>query len=250
MKYYDEDIPREKSVYPAYAPNPVLYFGFGLAAGFDLMFKLMVLTDAIYKPPLNQESAKLGKFNIYSGGVKIRKNLIGKKTLLSNIFDFGGFTVSAGADFMNGILAIDGHYRYALNNIFINPPGGYYNVNFDAFYNFNLKWVMFSMNAQALAYINLLWIFDLYAGFGIVLTHGVNSLDGSGIGPITSAALPNYAEYIFAKAQYKYRPKVFMGLFTAGLEINIWVLKLNFETMVNISNGRDINLQLGTRLQF
>lgn len=250
MKYYDEDVPREKSVYPAYAPNPVLYLGFGLAGGFDLIFKLMVFTDAIYRPPLDQESAKLGKFNIYSAGAKIRKNLIEKKTILANIFDFGGFTVSAGADYMEGLLSIDGHYRYTLNNIYINPPGGYYNVNFDAYYNFNLKWLMFSVNAQALAYLKLLWAFDLYAGFGASLTYGVNSLDGSGIGPITSTALPGYGEYLFAMVSYKYRPRVFMGLFIAGLEINIWILKLNFETMVNISNGRDISLQLGTRFQF
>jgi len=250
MKYYDEDVPREPSVYPAYAPNPVLYFGFGLAGGFDLMFKLMVFTDAMYKPALNQESAKLGKFNIYSGGVKLRKNLISKKKILSNIFDFGGVTVSAGADYMEGLLSIDGHYGYTLNNIYVNPPGGYYNIKFDAYYNFNLKWVMFAVNAQAVAYINFLWIFDLYAGFGLSLTYGVNSLDGSGIGPITSSALPGYSEFIYAMAYYKYKPRVFMGMFVAGLEINIWILKLNFETMVNISNGRDISLQLGTRFQF
>lgn len=250
MKYYDEDVPREKSVYPAYAPNPVLYFGFGMAGGFDCMFKLMIFTDAIYKPPLNQESAKLGKFNLYSGGVKLRKNVIGKKKILSNIFDFGGFTVSAGADFMQGILSIDGHYRYTLNSIYVNPPGGFYNINFDAFYNFNLKWLMLSVNAQALAYINFLWIFDVYAGFGLSLNYGVNSLDGSGIGPITSTALTGYSEYLFAMASYRYKPRVFMGLFVAGLEINIWILKITLETMVNISNGRDISLQLGTRLQF
>lgn len=250
MKYYDEDVPRDANVYPAYAPNPVLYFGFGLAGGFDLMFKLMVLTDAIYKPPLNQESAKLGKFNIYSGGAKIRKNLIKKKKILANIFDFGGLTVSAGADYMEGLLTIDGHYRYTLKGIEVNPPGGYYNIAFDAYYNFNLKWIMFSVNTQALAYINFLWVFDLYAGFGMSLTYGVNSLDGSGIGPITSTALAGYSEFLFAAVGYKYHPRVFMGLFVAGLEINIWILKLNFETMVNISNGRDISLQLGTRLQF
>jgi len=74
MKHYDKNIAREKNVYPAYAPNPVLNFGFGLKRGFDLLIKVMIFTDAIYRIPLNQKSAKLGKSNLYSGGARLRKN--------------------------------------------------------------------------------------------------------------------------------------------------------------------------------
>src|SRR4030042_1865528 len=41
MKYFDEDVRRETSVYPAYAPNPVLYLGLGLAGGFYFVIKGM-----------------------------------------------------------------------------------------------------------------------------------------------------------------------------------------------------------------
>lgn len=247
MKHYDENIPREKSIYPAFAPNPVLNFGFGLKGGFDLLFKLMIFTDAIYRPPLNQKSAKLSKFNFYSGGLKLRKNLITKKEILPNLLSFGGFTIAAGANYMEGIIGINGSYDYTLSGI--NVSGGYYDVLFTAYYNFNLKWLMIGVNAEAVAYISFLWIFDLYAGFGFALTWGNLKLDGSGVGPITNAVVGSLG-YINARCEYERKPKPFMGLFIAGLEINIWVLKLTFETNVNITNGKDISLQLGTRFQF
>ncbi len=241
MKYYDKHIPREKSIYPAYAPNAALNFGFGLKGGFDLLFKLMIFTDAIYRPPLNQKSAKLGKFNFYSGGIKLRKNLIGKKDILPHLLSFGGFTVAVGGDYMEGIIGINGSYDYSISSA---------NVLFSAYYNFNLKWLMIGANAEAVAYINFLWIFDLYAGFGAALTYGNVKLDGSGVGPLTDRATGSPVGLITARAEYKRKPKVFMGLFIAGLEINIWILKFTFETNVNITNGKDINLQLGTRFQF
>ena len=249
LKYYDENVPREKSVYPAYAPNPVLNLGFGLVKGFDLLCKVMILTDAMYRLPLNLKSATLSKFNMYSAGAKIRKNLIGEKQIMPSLLSFGGLTVSAGADYMEGLIGINGQYDYTLTNVFLNPPGAFYNLDFYAFYNFNLHWFMLSANAQALAYIKFLWIFDIYAGFGMALTYGYTKLDGSGIGLISNIALGNLGS-IRAIASYSKSPRAFMGLFIAGLEINIWILKINMETMVNISNGKDINLQLGTRFQF
>lgn len=252
MKYFDERIAREENVYPAYTPNPALYFGFGLAGGFDLLFKAMVFSDTMYRPPISQKSAKLSKMNIYSFGGKIRKNLVSKKEILPHLFDFGGFTISAGGDCMEGIIGINGNYTYTLKNISVNPPGGLYNLDFNAFYNFNIKWTMISVNAQALAYIHFLWIFDFYTGVGLATTWGFARLRGSGVGLVSNLIIDpsNYLGTITASASYAKRPKFFMGLFIAGLEINIWVLKITAETMVNITNGKDINLQLGTRLQF
>jgi hypothetical protein len=249
MKYYDEDVAREKSVYPAYTVNPVINFGFGLAGGFDLLFKFLIFSDAMYKPPIDTASAKLSKFNIYSLGGKLRKNLIEKTSLIPGIFGFGGFTVSVGADFMEGIIAIDGRYKYTLNNVYVNPPGAYFNLTLDAFYNFNIHWRMMAGNAQALVYFNLFWIFDVYTGAGLSLTYGFTRLDGSGIGLLSNTTLGNVGN-IFAMVSYYKRPRAIMGLYIAGLEINLWILKITAETMVNLSNGSDINLQLGTRFQF
>ncbi len=249
MKYFDEDIAREENVYPAYAPNPTLYFGFGLAGGFDILFKVIFFSDTMYRPSLHQKSVRLSKANIYSVGGKLRKNLVSRIAILPDIFDFGGVTVSAGADCMEGIIGIDGNYKYKLNNITVNPPGGVYTVDFDAYYNFNIKWTMLSANAQALVYFHFLWVFDFYTGVGMATTWGYNRLKGSGIGTVSNAIIGPIGT-ISAKAEYKRSPRFFMGLYIAGLEVNIWVLKLTMETMVNISNGKDINLQLGTRLQF
>lgn len=250
MKYFDEHIPREKSVYPAYAPNANLLFGFGLAKGFDLLVKALVFSDTMWRPPLNQKSATLKKLNIYSLGAKLRKNLVGEKRILPHFFDFGGFTVSAGVDHMSGIIGVNGQYKYKIATVFLtNPAPGFYNLTLDAYYNFNVKWFMTAANGQAIAYFNFLWIFDIYLGLGMALTWGYIKLDGSGLATV-SLLTPGDQGIIRAQAGYKYRPKFVMGLFIAGLEINLWILKLNIETMANISNNRDISVQIGTRFQF
>ncbi|MBN2158733.1 MAG: hypothetical protein JW807_05005 [Spirochaetes bacterium] len=254
MEYYNEAIPREESVYPAYAPNPALSFGFGLTGGFDILAKVMILSDAMWKPPLNEKTAKLSKFNIYSFGGKIRKNLIKKKSILPYLLGFGGFTISAGVDYMEGIMGINGEYKHNIGNVFINPPGGYFNLDFTAYYNFNLKWRMLAANAQAIVYFDFLWLFDIYAGLGMALTWGSTNLEGSGIGYVTNPLLgtPSGSPLglIRAKASYSGHPRGFMGLLIAGLEINLWILKISLESMLNISNGEDINVQVGTRFQF
>jgi hypothetical protein len=254
MKYYDENKPRVSNIYPAYAPNAALYFGFGLGRGYDILIKAMVFSSAIYRPPLNQKSAKLSKMNLYSLGAKIRKNVVGKKSLIPYIFNFGGITVSAGADYMQTLIGIKGEYKYKLGNFSVAPVGPV-PFTLDAYYNFNLKWLMLAANAQALVYVDFLWIFDFYTGVGMAVTYGSVALDGSGIGPVTrpnpaNPLVPVTEGMTFARARYLYHPRAFMGLFIAGLEINLWVLKLNFETMVNITNGKDISLQVGTRFQF
>jgi len=254
MKYYDEAVPRTKNIYPAYVPNSALFFGFGLARGFDVLIKVMILNSAIYRPPLNQKSAKLSDLNLYSLGAKLRKNLFEKKTIIPHFFDFGGFTISAGLDYMQGIVGINGEYKYNLGSFNVVPIGPV-PFTLDAHYNFNLKWFMLSANAQAMVYIDFLWILNLYTGLGIAMTYGSIGLDGSGLGPVTrpdplNPLVPVTEGITFARARYLYHPRFFMGLFIAGLQINLWVLKLNVESMVNITNGKDINIQLGTRLQF
>src|SRR3990172_1339253 len=253
LKYYDENIPRQKNIYPAYAPNASLYFGFGLNKGFDVLFKAMAFNSDIYRPPLDQKSARLNKLNYYSLGSKLRKNLVQKKTLIPDIFNFGGITLSAGLDYTEGIIDVKGQYDYSLGTFDVG--GTPYPLTLKAYYDFDLKWFMLAGNAQALVYIDFLWIFDLYTGFGLSVTYGYIDLNGSGFGQVTRPNLTNIFDPIvlggiLGLARYHYYPRPFMGLFIAGLEINIWVLKLNVETMVNISNGKDINVQVGTRCQF
>ncbi len=257
LKYYDEDIPRQKNIYSAYAPSASLYFGFGLKKGFDILVKAMVFSTDIWRPPLNQKSARLNKLNYYNLGAKLRKNLVGKKTLIPHIFNFGGVTLSTGVDYTEGIIDVKGQYNYNLGTFAdpVPPNPGSYQFTLNAYYDFDLKWFMLAGNAQALVYVNFLWIFDLYTGFGVSATYGYLDLHGSGVGPVTRPNPSNFFQpvdrgLIFGLARYHYYPRPIMGLFMAGLEINIWVLKLNVETMVNISNGKDINVQVGTRVQF
>ena len=55
---------------------------------------------------------------------------------------------------------------------------------------------------------------------------------------------------VIFKSKNSYRPTPVIPLYILGLEINIFVVKLNAETMVNLYNKSDVNVQFGTRFQF
>ncbi len=250
LKYYDEKIAREESVYPGYFMNPVITLGFGLGKGFDIMGKFMLFSDFIYTPSTGQKSAELSSVLLTSAGAKIRYNIIGKKELMPRIFDFAGLTIAAGFDYMEGDIGIHGKYKYTLNTVFLTTPApGFYTLKLDAYYNMNLKWYMLSQNAHLTAYFDFLWIFTIYAGLGYTLNYGFVRLDGKGFGSVTDQSFVNRGNLV-ALTHNRFIPRLFAGIFTAGLEINIFFVKLDLETQVNISNGQDINLQIATRFQF
>ena len=47
----------------------------------------------------------------------------------------------------------------------------------------------------------------------------------------------------------KYQPMVFMPVLVIGLELSLWKVFLSYETMVNLVNISDVNMQFGFRIQ-
>lgn len=262
LKYYDEKILRTQGVYPAYAPNPVVYMGVGMPWGLDLMGKFLVFTGTWYKPTFinskkidyvnmtYNELMSLSKMNITSAGLRLRKNILAPRPIFPRLLGFGGLTIVGGWDYMEGIVAISGFYKYTLSNLTVTPPGITTNVRLDAWYNANAKWLAHSFSLQSLIYFDLLRFFSLYTGVGMALNHGFVKLDISAIGTATELTTNTALGSLYAANRTKFITRLFMGLFTAGVEIKILWIKINAETMVNISNGTDINFTLGTRFQY
>jgi hypothetical protein len=253
MKYFDDSRTTEEGEYPAIAPNPTIFLGLGLGGGIDVMAKLLVYSDAFVRPPVDFPEASLKEMNYYSLGVKVRYNKIKEKKILPGLFNFGGVTFSGGVDLMYGSIVVEGSQEILLAQIEYtdpNPPNNpiVEDVTFTPDYTAELTNLIVTVNTQAIAYFDFFWIFSFYTGFGLALNFGSFSFDVDAEGECVAET--NTIGDIVATSKNSYTPTTFVPLYIIGLDADIFLCKLSFETMVNLRNGEDINLQLGIRMQF
>jgi len=276
MQYFDDSVPKKEGVYPAFAFNPVLYFGLGLGKGLDFLGKLMTYSNGFYD--INRhirertDLVELNKFNVYTIGGKVRYNTISEKTLLPGIFKLGGVTLSGGVDFMYGTIKISGSDTLELTSIDIDTSAGAYedasytqtvDLNFDPRYAIEVGWWNVSVNLQALTYFHILWVFGIYGGVGLTVNYGSFSFKMNGSGDVfTQNEFYRAIQYmqgrepdgnmgnLNASTDNGYTPYFFMPIFIIGFDFNLIIARFTFESMVNLRNRRDVNLQLGTRIQW
>ncbi|MBN2400876.1 MAG: hypothetical protein JXN64_00605, partial [Spirochaetes bacterium] len=200
--------------------------------------------------------ATLKDYKIYSVGGKIRYNYIPGKKFLPFYLAFGGVTFSLGGNFMYGDISFTGDYEYEFDDISVSGVPTDIPMYFDGGFDANIHWAIFTIDAQAVAYFDLLYLFSLYSGFGVAGNIGSFKVKFEGEGdfttdPVYSPPLPsNDLGTLTFLSKNKYRPSPVIPLYILGLEINILVVKLNAETMVNLLNRSDVNVQFGTRFQF
>jgi len=264
MKYFDKDDPaHDNGTLPMFAPNPVLHFGLGLGGGFDVLGKAFYISKSVinkYKSDIDYEArgTTLKDFKIYSTGVKLRYNYIKEKRVLPFYLAFGGVTFSLGCNFIYGDISFIGDYKYDFDDISVNVPAPTnIPMNFDGQFEANIHWAIFTLDAQAIAYFDIFYIFSLYTGFGVAGNIGAFKLESTGEGAATTTNSTyqtftgtNQIGTVTFSSKNRYRSSPVIPLYILGLEINILVLKLNAETMVNLHNRSDVNVQFGTRLQF
>jgi hypothetical protein len=265
MKYFDENDPaHDNDTLPMFAPNAVLHFGIGIGGGVDILGKMFYVSKSVvnkYKSDIDYETdvATLKDYKIYSVGGKIRYNYIPRKKILPFYLAFGGVTFSLGGNFMYGDISFTGDYEYDFEDITVNiPPPTNVPVHFNGTFDANIHWAIFTIDAQAIAYFDIFYLFSIYTGFGAACNIGAFKVQFAGDGDATTDD-PTYKTAVDSSGQIghvefltknKYRPSPVIPLYILGLEINILVLKLNAETMVNLLNRSDVNVQFGTRLQF
>ncbi|MCP4131897.1 MAG: hypothetical protein GY754_13030 [bacterium] len=261
MKYFDDSFQKPQGYYPAFGANPAVYLGIGLGGDIDILAKVMIYTDSIYSPPLSFSYASLSKLKIYSAGGKFRYNYIKKKPLLPGLFDFGGVTFSLGGDFMYGELGLEGAFDYPLGSIDVDPTGSNpmtLALDFSPGYTAEVSWFIVGANFQAITYFDVFWIFDLYMGLGMLFTYGSFDLNINGQGQVTTdndtyklnnSGSGEIANLILTSTN-SYNPTMLLPLFIIGLDIDLFIMRISVESMVNMWNREDINMQIGTRIQF
>jgi len=263
--YYSDDEDAPEGSFPGIMANPVIHMGFGLAGGFDVIGKLFYFNLNAYDPNLESSTATLKELNMLSVGGKIRYNYIEDKTVIPFLLSFGGLTFSLGADVMIGKIGMTGNYNTDFEDITVeydNPPGPpieTYTVTttFDGDYGATINWKIISITAQAISYIDIMYLFSFYTGFGLTGNLGFFNTDFDGIGILTTPDDPPASSFtpqgqigtLEFSSTNSYRPVYFIPTWIFGLELNLTVLKITGETMVNLRNGEDVTLQAGVRIQ-
>ncbi len=260
MEYFDDE-KKNDNIKPAGGINPALYFGMGMAKGIDLMFRFFTFSSGMYQPPLEKSYLKIEKLNLYSLGGKIRYNLVSKQTILPGLFSFGGATISLGADMLNGLAKVSGEIAYPMKDIEVNMGGGAtqnVDVEMTPRYTAGAKWYMLSVSSSLIAYLDFLWLFGFYTGLGTSFNFGYFNVDVNANGtattddPAYTAPTVNPSGEIATVtlvSESKYNPHVIMPVFIVGFDISLTLIRVTAESMVNLRNKKDINLQLGARIQ-
>lgn len=256
MDYFDNEAQHEQGVFPVAGINPLLYFGIGLTKNFDLIAKLFVYSDDFYLPEFDYEGLSLSSLSFYSAGVKFRYCIFKEKNVLPGLLKFGGLNVGLGADFLYGIIGFSGTKSYPLTGIELDvAPYGIVTVDldFDPSFWARLEWYIISLNPEILAYFNIFWIFNFYAGFGFPINFGSFDLKIEGSGDAITSTAPFPASTSLGSVSIvstnSYEPIVFMPVLVIGLELSLWYVFLSFETNVNLINRSDVNMQLAFRIQ-
>jgi len=161
-KYYDDKA--EDGTFPGVMANPVLHAGVGLAGGFDIIGKLFYFTKSIYSPDLDTDMATLRDFNFISFGAKLRYNYIKNATVVPFLLSFGGITFTIGADIMMGNVDVTGEYDADYEDITIQYGAfnGSLTSQFDSTYGATVSWTIFTLSTQAIAYIDVMYLFSFY----------------------------------------------------------------------------------------
>ncbi len=256
MRFFDDQYESEQGEYPAFAVNPAVSFGIGLSSNLDLIGKAFAFSTGMYRPPVDRDEVKLESFNIYSFGGRLRYAAVKRKTFLPGIFNFGGLTFSAGGDVMYGNIKFSGQYTYSYT-AHVDAAGSEVALplNFESTYSAYFKWFLTSISAQTLVYGEFLGIFNAYTGFGLAFSYGGLNLELNAEGDVVTTSgeflsvTNNPVDSIQGLSTHRYSPGIIKPYYILGIELDAIVVRIVFESAVDLTNGSDINAQLSVRAQ-
>ncbi|HPQ53257.1 MAG TPA: hypothetical protein PK253_08385 [Spirochaetota bacterium] len=250
MDYFaDKDAAKAEGSFPMIVPNPVFHFGFGIAGGFDFIGKIMTYDSKMYLPDYEKSLATPQQISVYSFGGRLRYNLVEGFTIVPFLLSFGGITVSVGGDFMGGTAKITGTYETTFKNITVNlgiPQT--VDLDFTGSYEAEITYAMYSGTVNMVAFVDIFTLFSFYSGMGMSAGSGYFKAKFDGTGTLSYSGT-DVGSLTF-NSENKYRPHIFIPHYILGLEINLFMLKFNAETMVNLRNGEDVTALVGVRFQF
>ncbi len=270
MEFFNDESPAsDNGSIPGLISNTVAHFGVGLGGGFDVIGKLLYFDRSVLTRFVDEESlafdadeyeVTVKEVKMYSIGGKVRYNIIERNSIFPYFFEFGGITISLGADYMHWNFGLEGGYEYPLTSTTVPLPAPVgdqeIDLTFDGDFDLYIEGTIFSLTTQVIAYVDLFYFFSFYSGFGLTGNYGSFEIDFDGNGNLVTDSTvfqqlngTLVVGSLLFDTSNKYKPKYILPTYIIGLEINVFVVKLNFETMVSMGNRSDVNVQGGVRFE-
>lgn len=277
-----DNFSKENTKVPGGGANGSIHFGTGINERFDITGKLLFSKnfyspDKDYSKETSDSAAgtareykfALDSIDFLSIGGKLRYNLVKEKVFLPGIFSFGGVTTSAALDYLYGKVSASGSFFDRRIVTFDVSDGTetikcYTPVETSVEGNTSATWSILSVTPEALAYVDLFYVFSFYAGPSVSLNTGnvtVKSIYRGKLvnkAPISGATIDplveNNTEIADSVLTIEEKMKVPWAIpkFTTGLELNLLVFKIQVEGSIVLTDPNPMNTlaaQAGFRVQ-
>lgn len=217
------------------------FFSLGLFYDFDEKFD-DTGTDTSY-------SLKFTKSDVYSVGAKIRYNLAERQTLVPILFSFGGISVNLGLDYMKGNWKADTLLSNVQQITFGTIPVTE-DVRSTTAGAASIDWNFISVTPEIFVYADILYLFSIYTGPSLSFNVGEFNFDMDQKGDFRTVSANTQIATVAMTSRNTMKPYMVIPKWTLGLEINLWVLKLQVESaavLTDIPNSGMV--QAGVRIQ-
>jgi hypothetical protein len=247
---------------PFFGANGGFHFGTGVADDIDVTVKFFSLGWFVTVKEEIEENGDTTSFrmkftdsDIYSVGVKARYNWKERKTLVPILFSFGGISFNLGLDYMYGKWRADSQFT-DVQTVNLGAEGTGAAISTVTGYS-QIDWNIFSLTPEAFVYADILYLFSLYTGPSISINIGSYNFDMVQNGDLRAQvafgtlSINEQIGTVSMVSKNEMHPYIILPKWTVGLEINLWVLKLQVEGAAILTSVMDSGMiQAGVRMQF
>jgi len=280
---FDSETLENNPVIPGGGANGSVHFGTGIGKRTDITFKFLWVgpfysyDDTFDESDSNQDlTVRIHDTDIFSIGAKFRYRLIDRKRLVPFVFTFGGISTNLSVDYLKTYVKTSVDFSktesvdFRVQDPFdpaesdLNTVGLVSTVTGEAVLNTNLL----SVTPEILVYFDLFYLFSIYTGPSAMFNFGAFNFDIDARGqmvndaPLTvfSDTLGYPLELVAADQEVstarlestnRLQPQRIIPKWTVGLEINLWVLKIQAEVAAVLTSYTDsATAQVGVRVDF
>jgi len=243
---------------PGIGANFAVHFGTGITDRIDVTFKFFSNFNIAYKGTLdeskdgNTKKAELYDTDVFSAGVKGRYNLVRPVNFAPYVFSFGGVSVNLALDYMKNRFASKVTYSTVETesmdlkfDIFSPTRTTDVEVREDSTGSTVIESNILSVTPEIFAYIDLFYVFSIYTGPSISFNTGTMDFNINAGGELRSENAVTITEgtaltedQLIGTAslvsENRMSPYWVIPKWTLGLELNISVVKLQFEASADL----------------
>jgi hypothetical protein len=252
-----EDFSEDNPTIPFGGINAAVHVGTGITGRLDVTLKFFSL-GLVYKVDESfddeagdvEYKVRIKDTEVYSAGAKFRYNLLPNMTIVPLLLSFGGVSVNLAFDYMKGetkmIMEMSDTESVFIGGSPYDAMATYQNEG-------RIEWNLYSVTPEMLVYLDLLYFISLYTGPSVSFNYGTFDFTMKGNGTVvdTTGTFPGNIATSTVDIDYSMKPYAMIPKWTLGIELNLWVLKMQAEVTSILNSPNDSLMgQVGIRMQF